>query len=72
MAGGFLDVAERSAIEFPVGPVWSPDGSAVMFAMNPINDAFKHPDSEIDVIRADGTVLTSVIGGAGYKRISEW
>ena len=61
-----------SADQFPVGPVWSPDGSAVMFAMNPINDTFDHPDNELDVINADGSGLTKVFVGPGYKRVSDW
>ena len=71
--GSSLTVLVRgSASQFPVGPVWSPDGSAVMFAMNPITDAFQHPDNEIDVVSADGNGLTPVIVGPGYKRLSEW
>jgi len=61
-----------SANHFPVGPIWSPDGGEVMFAMNPINDAFKHPDNEIDIVSADGTGLTTVLDGPGYKRPSDW
>ncbi len=38
-----------------------------MFAMNPINDAFHHPDNKIDVIRADGSGLTLLIAGPGCK-----
>ncbi len=71
--GSSLTVLVRgSATQFPVSPVWSPDGNAVMFAMNPINDAFQHPDNEIDVINADGSHLNSVIVGPGYKRLSDW
>ena len=61
-----------SASHFPVGPIWSPDGDAVMFSMNPNNDDFDHPDNEIDVVSADGTGLTTVVGGTGYKRLSDW
>ncbi len=71
--GSSLTVLVRgSASQFPVGPVWSPDGNAVMFAMNPINDAFQHPDNEIDVINADGSGLAPVIVGPGHKRLSDW
>ena len=71
--GSSLTVLVRgSASKFPVGPVWSPDGSAVMFVMNPVNDAFRHPDNEIDVISVDGSGLTPVIAGPGFKRLSDW
>jgi Tol biopolymer transport system component len=52
--------------------VWSPDGSRIMFQMDPMSDFFQHPDNEIHVIRADGTGLTLVVGGPGYKSVTEW
>ena len=57
---------------FVVKPIWSPDGSKIMFAMNPIDDEFLHPDNEIYVIGADGTGLTLVIDGPGHKGVTEW
>jgi Tol biopolymer transport system component len=52
--------------------VWSPDGSRIMFQIDPMSDFFQHPDNEIYVIRADGTGLTLVVGGPGYKGVTEW
>jgi hypothetical protein len=57
---------------FAVYPVWSPDGSKIMFALNPTNDTFVHNDNEIFAINADGTGLTLVVGGPGYKYILDW
>ena len=67
-----------SATQFAVSPVWSPDGSAVMFTLNPMNDAFQHPDNEIDVIGSNGARLrlsslgrvskVSRIGGQSHDR----
>jgi hypothetical protein len=43
-----------------------------MFQIDPINDAFQHPDDAVYVINADGTGLTLVIGGPGRKGVTEW
>lgn len=40
-----------------------------MFTLNPTNDLFNHPDNEIYAINADGTELTLVVGGSGYRYI---
>jgi TolB protein len=39
---------------FPIQPTWSPDARHVMFALDPINDAFTHPANGLFVIKADG------------------
>jgi Tol biopolymer transport system component len=69
---GLTKVFEDPAGRFAVFPVWSPDGSKIMFASNPTNDTFVHNDNEIHAINADGTGLTLVLGGPGYKSISDW
>ena len=65
-------VFEDSQGGFAVYPTWSPDGSKIMFALNQTNDTFVHNDNEIYAINADGTGMTLVIGGAGYKYILDW
>ncbi|HYT80924.1 MAG TPA: hypothetical protein VEQ37_17040 [Actinomycetota bacterium] len=57
---------------FPGAPVWSPDGRKIMFQIDPINDAFQHPDNAIYVINADGTGLTLVIDGPGRTGVTDW
>ena len=57
---------------FAVGPVWSADGSQIMFSLDPSNDAFTHPDNKIYAINADGSGLTLVVGGPGFKGVSDW
>lgn len=69
---GLTKVYEDPAGGYVVGPVWSPDGSQIMFALNPHNDWFQHPQNSIYVVDADGSDPRLVIGGAYYKGITEW
>jgi Tol biopolymer transport system component len=57
---------------FAIQPTWSPDGSQIMFALDPIANAFIHPQNGLYVIHADGSGLTLVIGGADFKSQPEW
>ena len=57
---------------FARAPVWSPDGSRIMFYLHPISDNFQHDTNEIYVINADGSGFTLVIGGPTYKFVTEW
>jgi len=43
-----------------------------MFSLDPSNDAFTHPDNKIYAINADGSGLTLVVGGPGFKGVSDW
>jgi Tol biopolymer transport system component len=52
---------------FPIDPIWSPDGSQIMFMLDPISDRFEHPDNVVCVIRADGSDLTTVIDTPDFK-----
>jgi hypothetical protein len=65
-------VFEDPAGRFAIYPVWSPDGSQIMFSLHPTNDAFEHADNEIYAINADGTGLTLVVGGPGFKYVTDW
>jgi Tol biopolymer transport system component len=69
---GLTTVFDDPAGGFVVGPVWSPDGSKIMFSLDPMNDAFQHPVNAIYAINADGTELTLVMGGSGFKGVSDW
>ncbi len=53
-------------------PTWSPDGSMIMFALDPTPNPFDHPTNGLYVIHADGSALTEVIGGADFKREPVW
>jgi WD40 repeat protein len=57
---------------YAITPTWSPDGSMIMFALDPTPDPFEHPVNGLYVIRADGTELTKVLGGANFKREPVW
>ena len=57
---------------FARAPVWSPDGSRIMFYLHPISDNFQHDANEIYVINADGSGPTLLIGGPTYKFVTEW
>ena len=51
---------------------WSPDGSMIMFALNPVADEFEHRPNGLYVMNADGSDVQLVIGGDDFKRESEW
>jgi Tol biopolymer transport system component len=57
---------------FASSAVWSPDGSMIMFSLNPIADDFQHPANKLYVIDADGTNLRLVLGGNDHKRPGDW
>ncbi len=58
---------------FVRGAVWSPDGSQIMFSLDPISDTFQHPETNaVYAIYADGTGLTLVADDPGFKGVSEW
>ena len=57
---------------FPIQPVWSPDGSKILFALDPTNDQFTHPFNGLYLIRADGSHLQLLIGGNSFKSQPEW
>jgi hypothetical protein len=63
---------EDPAGGFAIYPVWSPDGSQIMFSLHPSNDAFQHADNAVYAINADGTGQTLVVGGGGYKYVTDW
>lgn len=54
-------------------PTWSPDGSMIMFALDPTStNPFDHPTNGLYVIQADGSHLKKVIGGNDFKREPVW
>jgi WD40 repeat protein len=57
---------------YAITPTWSPDGSMIMFALDPTPNPFEHPVNSLYVIRADGTEPTKVLGGANFKREPVW
>jgi Tol biopolymer transport system component len=69
---GLRKLFEDPSGRFAIYPVWSPDGEKIMFSLHPTNDAFEHRDNEIYAINADGSGLTLVIGGPGYKYVADW
>jgi len=69
---GATPVFEDSEGRFASHPTWSPDGTMIMFALNPIADDFEHRPNGIYVINADGSDLRLVIGGDDFKREPEW
>ena len=57
---------------FPIDPIWSPDGSQIMFMLDPITDRFTHPNNDLYVMRSDGTGLTKLIATRDFKSSPEW
>jgi Tol biopolymer transport system component len=55
-----------------ITPTWSPDGSMIMFALDPTGNPFGHPRNSLYVVRANGTGLTKVLGGPNFKREPVW
>jgi Tol biopolymer transport system component len=53
-------------------PTWSPDGSMIMFVLNPVADDFEHRPNGLYVMNADGSNVQLVIGGNDFKRSPEW
>jgi Tol biopolymer transport system component len=58
--------------KWAITPTFSPDGSMIMFALDPSANPFRHPTNELYVIRADGSDLTLVFGGGTFKREPIW
>jgi Tol biopolymer transport system component len=69
---GLTKVFEDAEGRFVSTPTWSPDGSMIMFALNPVADDFQHQPNGIYVIDADGSNLRFVLGGNDFKREPEW
>ena len=57
---------------YAITPTWSPDGSMIMFALDPTPDPFQHPVNSLYIIGSDGTGLTKVLGGSNFKREPVW
>ncbi len=53
-------------------PTWSPDGSEIMFANEPVTIPFTHPANSLSVLKADGTDLRPVIGTNDFKWQPSW
>ena len=58
--------------KWAITPTFSPDGSMIMFALDPSEDPFHHPSNALYVIRADGSDLTFVLGGGDFRREPIW
>ncbi len=69
---GLTKVFEDPDGGFPIDPIWSPDGTMIMFALDPISDRFHHPPNVLYVMRGDGTALTTLIDTADFKSSPEW
>jgi Tol biopolymer transport system component len=69
---GLTPLFRGRAGRFPLGPVWSPDGAHIMFALDPTDDAFRHLANAIYVMNADGTGLRSVVRDRTFKSSIEW
>ena len=69
---GLTKVFEDPGGGFPIDPIWSPDGSQIMFMLDPISDRFMHPSNVLYVMRSDGTGLTKVTDTPDFKSSPEW
>jgi len=58
--------------KWAITPTYSPDGSMIMFALDPSANPFLHPPNALYVIRADGSGLTLVLESDYFKREPLW
>jgi Tol biopolymer transport system component len=65
----FVDASGR----FPIQPIWSPDGSQVLFALDEGKDQFTHPANSFVVVDASGAgKRREVIAPGPFKSQPEW
>jgi Tol biopolymer transport system component len=57
---------------FASHPTWSPDGSKILFALDPVADYFTHPANAFYIADADGTNLHKILDDGDFKREAEW
>jgi hypothetical protein len=69
---GLKKIFQDSEGRFAITPTWSPEGSMILFALDPSSDPFEHPNNAFYVVRADGSDLTLVLGGDDFKREPIW
>ena len=69
---GLTKVFEDEEGRFATAPTWSPDGTHILFMLNPTNDSFVHEPNGLYVADADGSNLTLVVGGSDFKGMPEW
>lgn len=69
---GLMKIFEDTQGRFASHPAWSPDGSMLMFALNPVADDFRHLPNGTYVINADGSDLRLVLDEDDFRREFEW
>lgn len=69
---GLTTVFEDPSGAFPIDPIWSPDGSQIVFMLDPVSDRFTHPNNVLSVMRSDGTGITTLIDTPSFKSSPEW
>ncbi|WP_109212358.1 MULTISPECIES: PD40 domain-containing protein [Microbacterium] len=57
---------------YPITPVWSPDGTHILFALNPEENEWAHPVNEVHLIPASGGEPERQFGGDGFQRRFDW
>jgi Tol biopolymer transport system component len=65
-------VFEGTEASFPLSPVWSPDGTKILFAMDPDNDEFEHHPNFFVVMPADGGADPVRVQGTPAGSFSRW
>lgn len=69
---GLSELFKDTEGRYAITPTWSPDGTQILFALDPTPNPFAHPSNGLYIIDADGTGLTLVIGGDDFKRTPSW
>lgn len=70
--GALTKLFEDAHGRFASHPTWSPDGTMIMFALNPVADDFEHQPNGAYIIDADGSDLRLVLAADDFRREFEW
>ena len=57
---------------FASHPAWSPDGSQIVFSVNPIADDYEHQPNALAVIDADGSNYREIVRDDEFRRETTW
>ncbi len=59
-------------VGFASHPAWSPDGTQIVFSLNPIADDYEHRPNALAVVNADGSNLRVVVEDGEFRRETTW
>jgi WD40 repeat protein len=57
---------------FGSNPAWSPDGTQIVFSVNPIADDYEHRPNALAAINADGSNYREIVRDDDFRRENTW